>query len=763
MPTDEGRATVSSRLQGAFPAGERSLCRLAAARPLRVAAVVALVFFASRAYRADWPPAMYFDEHYYARSAYEALAGVEPTNNEHPHLAKYLMALGIRAFGDERVAGSEPLPADVTALAADVNGTIVYGRADGEIVVRPRGADEGTYARAAGPVRGIALDGRRVLYRTATRVGDFYNRAPGEVAERGIDFPDGVRDALALGGWTLVATPRELVLYAPGLAERLRVPLADVVALTVRPDFVRAYALTGSGSVFVVDLVAGEIIGEVRTSVRASAIAYSWGQREVLLADAERPIIWRFEEKERLLAQAPLANARVGAFSGGVHALAMDPATDLAYVALDDAVVVFVPRAGVAAARFATPGVRWLAVDGARAQMLAGAPGSATRLEVHDALAWRLPGLLAGALLAFFAVLLAHRLFGPRAALLFGALLLLDGTTFAQPRMALLDVYATAGLVAAWYFVAVAIRPRSWRGGAIACLAAGASLGFGAAAKWSVLPGFGGVALVSLVITARSRGRDPSAGPLDLLGRRGRNALLLFVAFVALPLALYVLSYLPWFGLGHGLADFVGLQQEILGYHADFAPTPHDLASRWWTWPLLIKPLHIWGASAVGGREAAIYDIGNPLLFWAGVAALPFAAWELVRRRHAGLALVALGFALVYAPWAFTPRTEYFYYFFTATPFFLLLLAHALDRLASRRRGRAVVTGFLVAAAALFAFWYPVLSGVPVPREWRSAYLWLPTWRDECRVVEPLACAERLRPEELFTPTKPADVEGVPR
>ncbi len=70
---------------------------------------------------------------------------------------------------------------------------------------------------------------------------------------------------------------------------------------------------------------------------------------------------------------------------------------------------------------------------------------------------------------------------------------------------------------------------------------------------------------------------------------------------------------------------------------------------------------------------------------------------------------------------------------------------------------------FIIAAAALFAFWYPLLSGVPVPREWKSAYLWLPSWHDECRLVEPLACAERLRPEELFTPTKPADVEGVPR
>lgn len=751
------------RLAGSALAFGRWTAGLASAHPLRFALLVALVFLLSRGYRLDWPPSMYFDEHYYARSAFEALAGVEPTNNEHPHLAKYLMALGILAFRDERTLGPEPLPGDAVAFAADVNGTVVYARVGGDIVVRLPDGGEATYAHANAIVRGLALDGRRVLYRTDGRVGDFYNAGPGEVAERGVDLPEGVRDALALGEWTLVATPRELILYRPRLVEDRRLAVADVVALTARPDFARAYALTRGGSVFVVDLVAGTILGEIRTGLRASAIAYSWSERTVLLADAERAVVWRFEEEDRVLRKAPLANARVGEFRGGIHALLMDPLTDLAFVALEDSVAVFVPRAGVTAARFDLPSTRWIAVDGARRQILAAAPGTISRLVVHDALAWRIPGLVAGALLAFFAVLLARRLFGARAALLFAALLLLDGTTFAQPRMALLDVYATAALVAAWYFLTLAIRPRSWRGGAIACLAAGAALGLGAATKWSVLPAFAGIALVSLVITARARGKDPSAGPLDLLGRRGRNAALLFVALAALPMALYVLSYLPWFGLGHGLADFVGLQQEILSYHADFAPTPHDLASRWWTWPLLLKPIHLSAVSVVGGQQSHLYDIGNPLLFWAGVAALPFAGWEIVRRRHAGLALVGLGFALVYVPWAFTPRTEYFYYFFTATPFFLLLLAYALDRLASLRRGRAAVVAFVAAAAAVFAFWYPLLSGVPIPRDWRSAYLWLPTWRDECRLVEPLACAERLRPEELFTPTRSADVEGVPR
>src|SRR5207249_121233 len=93
--------------------GARSLPKLLALggppsrRDLAIALLFALIVLLTRGYRLDQPRDMYFDEVYHARTAFELLAQREPYEWTHPHLAKEIMALGILAFGDDRVIGHE--------------------------------------------------------------------------------------------------------------------------------------------------------------------------------------------------------------------------------------------------------------------------------------------------------------------------------------------------------------------------------------------------------------------------------------------------------------------------------------------------------------------------------------------------------------------------------------------------------------------------------------------------------------------------------
>ncbi|WP_369298467.1 phospholipid carrier-dependent glycosyltransferase [uncultured Neglectibacter sp.] len=48
---------------------------------------------------ATYENSAYFDEIYHARTAYEHILGLEPYENTHPPLGKYIISLGIRAFG----------------------------------------------------------------------------------------------------------------------------------------------------------------------------------------------------------------------------------------------------------------------------------------------------------------------------------------------------------------------------------------------------------------------------------------------------------------------------------------------------------------------------------------------------------------------------------------------------------------------------------------------------------------------------------------
>ena len=87
-------------------------------RHLRGVVLIALI---SRAiYRLDMPRTMYFDERWHATTATEFLQdwryGMPHELSEwtHPHLAKYLMAAGIVAFGGDQVTGVGLLDSEVT-------------------------------------------------------------------------------------------------------------------------------------------------------------------------------------------------------------------------------------------------------------------------------------------------------------------------------------------------------------------------------------------------------------------------------------------------------------------------------------------------------------------------------------------------------------------------------------------------------------------------------------------------------------------------
>src|SRR5207245_11699584 len=114
--------------------------RIPTRRDITVAMLIALAVLVTRGYRLDWPRHMYFHDVYHAPPAFELLAGREPYEWTHPHLAKEIMALGILAFGDDRVVGRESVPPDTVMAAVGNDGLRVYALANGTIEIAARGA-----------------------------------------------------------------------------------------------------------------------------------------------------------------------------------------------------------------------------------------------------------------------------------------------------------------------------------------------------------------------------------------------------------------------------------------------------------------------------------------------------------------------------------------------------------------------------------------------------------------------------------------------
>jgi len=700
-------------------------------RDILVAFLVALVVLATRGYRLDQPRDMYFDEVYHARTAFELLAQREPYEWTHPHLAKEIMALGILAFGDDRVVGTEAAESLGVRFAVGNDGTRAFAE-PGELVIRDRDGRELARVKTqldAGKPNAVGFAGGDVVLVTDSRITRYTTdgRTVATVVRAAIGFANAL---VTDGGRIVIGGDMGLALYQ-SLDATPQVIARPVIALTAKPDGSEIYALEPGGVVHAIDPATGQDRQTLNARGPGAAIAYAQGPNRVFVARADTPALDVIDLEAHSTDSVPLANDRTGAFDGPATSLAVVPRTQFLYaLAPGKVVVVETHGASPYAAIPVDRSARFLGVDGEDDKLVVAGPDGVERIETgRHALAWRLPGVLFAAVLAFFLVLLARRLFvSPLVAYLVGALVVLDGSMFAQARIGMNDVYVTTFIVATWYFIAAAYRPRrrAW----IDIVIAGVLIGLGAASKWAAVYTLAGIFVATLVVTGKMYldGRVGKGGPLDLFAGKGRNAALLFGSFAVIPAVIYLAAYQRWFGgptapYGWNLWE---LTQQMYWYHSSLT-APHCAGSPWWSWPLDLKPVYWYFGQSGGGWNGYIYDAGNPVVFWIALPAAAIVGGYAVRARSATLGLVTLAMLAQFVAWIPISRVLFFYHFFTVLPFYLLCLAIVLALAWERRRSAVAV--YLAIAAAAFVFFYPYVSGVPIPGDFAGVYFVLPTWQ----------------------------------
>jgi Gpi18-like mannosyltransferase len=217
----------------------------------------------------------------------------------------------------------------------------------------------------------------------------------------------------------------------------------------------------------------------------------------------------------------------------------------------------------------------------------------------------------------------------------------------------------------------------------------------------------------------------PARGWLRPGWRLGAPWLWAMACVVAIPIVVYVASYWPWVQLGNlwfagfpadhtdPLAQtFWDLQQQMYAYHNNLR-VPHAATSPWWAWPFDLKPVWFYLGSLAEGWTALTYDAGNLVLFWLSVPAMAWVALMAWRRRSLALALVMIGFACQWLPWARIDRATFQYHYYTSLPFVILAFAYFVAELWHGPSARTWLLARVAAAAALVAV--PLLWLLRVP------------------------------------------------
>jgi len=654
------------------------------------------------------------------------------------------MALGILAFGDDRVVGHETSQpqGQPSAFVVGNDGTRVSIADGSEVVVQRRGG--AAASRALGvDAKALAIQGDRIIAMTSDALVVIpLADVPSNTLLQKIQLPfAGARSLSLAGDRVVVGGPSSLAIYATVDATPTVIPV-PTVAVTTKTDGSELYVLDPQGTVHVISSDTAQETRALTGGRPGTAIAYTQGPNRIFVARADAPMLDVFELETGSHDAVSLANARTGTFSTAATALAVVPRTDFLY-ALDEGRVVVVETHGSSPYASIPVTGSFLGVDGEGDKLIvAGATGADLIETGRHALAWRLPGVLFAAVLAFLLVLLARRLFASTVLpALVGLAVLVDGSMFAQARIGMNDIYVATLIVAGWYFVVAAHRPRRWA--TLDVLIAGVLFGLALAAKWAGAYTLVGLLVASIAVTARAyeRGRPGTGGPLDLFARRGLNAVMLFIAFAAIPAGIYLASYVRWFGgptIPYGWS-LVELTQQMYWYHSGLT-APHPAGSPWWSWPLVLKPVYWYFGASTGGDNAYIYDAGNVVLFWAGLVAFGWCVVAAVRARSVALAFVVFAGLVQYVAWIPIGRVLFFYHFFTVLPFYLLALAAGLAYLWETGRARLVV-GYLGLAAAAFAYFYPFISAQPFPGAQAGMFFILPTWAYECTFYPTFVCS----------------------
>ncbi len=367
---------------------------------------------------------------------------------------------------------------------------------------------------------------------------------------------------------------------------------------------------------------------------------------------------------------------------------------------------------------------------------------------------WRFAGALFGVLMLPALYLLVRRVTkSPKWSFFATALLAADFMHFTQTRIATIDVFVTFFIILMYYFM-YRYYELDWnevglKKTLVPLGLAGVFFGLGAASKWTgIYAGIGLAALLFITLYQRVKDRkraQKSGDAFDIsrTDKTAKNVLLTLLfcvgAFVAVPVGIYLLSYLPYFLCAENPYSLKGVwevQEFMFGYHSKLTAT-HPYSSKWYTWPFSIRPIWYYqGKYLADNMIESIVAFGNPAVWWAGALGLIALVIQRIRRFAAGnpaATFALVGFAAQFLPWVFISRATFIYHYFPSVPFVILALALALMAWEKSSELGADAARFIrialpVAALLLFVLFYPVLSGLEVAR-WYASYLrWFPSW-----------------------------------
>lgn len=323
-------------------------------------------------------------------------------------------------------------------------------------------------------------------------------------------------------------------------------------------------------------------------------------------------------------------------------------------------------------------------------------------------------------------------------------LMMFDFMHFVQTRISTIDVYVTFFVILMYYYIYDYFVKRSYKVGykksLVPLFLCGLTLGIGVATKWIAMYGAVGIFLIFVISKLDEIACYTAYRKSPLITDKFNNfwgkyfvktALACVVFFLIIPAIIYFASYTSIIQVpGNGIKEFFNNQTHMYSFHNELN-IKHSYSSPWWSWPIMAKPIWFYGSKALAAEKltSSIICMGNPLIWWISIPALITAIILVIKRKDKYMIVPIFGALFQYIPWMVVRRMAFIYHYFSVLPFLIIIIVYLLKVFSELGKGaRKIVYVYLILTALLFIMFYPILSGMIIPRWYASFLEWFPGW-----------------------------------
>ena len=402
---------------------------------------------------------------------------------------------------------------------------------------------------------------------------------------------------------------------------------------------------------------------------------------------------------------------------------------------------------------------------------------------------WRVMPALFGTALVPLMYLLARQLLSVRFfAIAAGILTAFDGMLFVESRTAVIDIIPITLVVLAYlifhlHLNADTISRQRWT-----VVLTGIAVGLAIGAKWTALAAYGTIIVVLVFrLIARWTRYDSGTGGVALLSLALLPALIYALSFTRYVMITHAITNLPQpplaflpfhLNLGAAWTDIAEWHRQTWLYHINLK-ADHIFYSPWWSWPLDFRPVVYYytgqglgiDQSSGSALVAEIFNLGNPLIWWAGTSAivgiaigLPWLIQDYLSRRESDALdvtprdaagpidqrlyasiFILLAFIAAWLPLARVPRGLFLYHMLGGLPAMLLAcsvalvyvrsLSGVLPGVAARVSGAVPAYAYLLMVIGFFLYFYPLWTGLPLSADALNGHIWfafIKPWPNWC-------------------------------